>query len=197
MEGTGETDSPAEEDRFEPSVPLTGYAGLFRERVRCQKVERVVSNRCSILAGLTVRIRIPPSNAADNGPTSSNRSPPASIGKREHRDRRLVGEREEYEPAGAVRPNGAAFIIRKEDAAGQVVAASSPEPKSRLQRPTPGASAAQEPMVCGLVWGFFCQVVFWFVAGSLFGAERPFLVPSPAIRFAERAERCQGTEMLA
>jgi hypothetical protein len=45
--------------------------------------------------------------------------------------------------------------------------------------------------------GFFCQVVFWFVAGSLFGAERPFLVPSPAIRFAERAERCQGTEMLA
>jgi hypothetical protein len=27
--------------------------------------------------------------------------------------------------------------------------------------------------------------------------ERPFLVPSPAIRFAERAERCQGTEMLA
>ena len=55
--------------------------------------------------------------------------------------------------AGAVRPNGAAFIIRKEDAAGQVVAASSPEPKSRLQRPTPGASAAQEPMVCGLSAG--------------------------------------------
>jgi hypothetical protein len=40
-------------------------------------------------------------------------------------------------------------------------------------------------------------VVFWFVAGSLFGAERPFLFPSPAIRFVERAERCQGTEMLA
>jgi len=58
-------------------------------------------------------------------------------------------------------------------------------------------SAAEELMVCRLVWGFFCQVVFWFVAGSLFGAERPFLVPSPAIRFAERAERCQGTEMLA
>ena len=50
-------------------------------------------------------------------------------------------------------------------------------------------SAAEELMVCRLVWGFFCQVVFWFVAGSLFGAERPFL--------AERAERCQGTEMLA
>ena len=26
---------------------------------------------------------------------------------------------------------------------------------------------------------------------------KPFFVPSPAIRFAERAERCQGTEMLA
>src|SRR5215472_13483515 len=57
--------------------------------------------------------------------------------------------------------------------------------------------AREEPKVCRLVWEFFCQVVFWFVAGSLFGAERPFLVPSPAIRFAERAERCQGTEMLA
>jgi hypothetical protein len=58
-------------------------------------------------------------------------------------------------------------------------------------------SAAEGPMVRRLVWEFFCQVVVWFVAGSLFGAERPFLVPSPAIRFAERAERCQGTEMLA
>jgi hypothetical protein len=58
-------------------------------------------------------------------------------------------------------------------------------------------AAHEELKVCRLVWEFFCQVVFWFVAGSLFGAERPFLVPSPAIRFAERAERCQGTEMLA
>ena len=61
----------------------------------------------------------------------------------------------------------------------------------------PGDSPAEEPKVCRLVWEFFCQVVFWFVAGCLFGAERPFLVPSPATRFAERAERCQGTEMLA
>ena len=45
--------------------------------------------------------------------------------------------------------------------------------------------------------GVFLSSGFLFVAGSLFGAERPFLVPSPAIRFAERAERCQGTEMLA
>ena len=43
-----------------------------------------------------------------------------------------------------------------------------------------------------LVWEFFWQVVFWFVAGSLFGAERPFLVPSPAIRFAERRKGVKG-----
>jgi hypothetical protein len=44
-----------------------------------------------------------------------------------------------------------------------------------------------------LVWGFSCQVVvFGFVAGSLFGAERPFFVPSPTIRFAERAEGVKG-----
>src|ERR1700745_3638601 len=44
-----------------------------------------------------------------------------------------------------------------------------------------------------LVWGFSCQVViFCFAAGSLFGAGRPFFVPSPAIRFAERAEGVKG-----
>src|SRR5438477_785507 len=48
-----------------------------------------------------------------------------------------------------------------------------------------------------LVWGFSCQVVFWFVGGSLFGAGKPFFVPSPAIRFAERAERGQGIETVA
>jgi hypothetical protein len=43
------------------------------------------------------------------------------------------------------------------------------------------------------VWGFFCQVVvFGFVVGSLFGAGKPFFVPSPAIRFAERAEGVKG-----
>ena len=31
-----------------------------------------------------------------------------------------------------------------------------------------------------LVWGFSCQVVFWFVGGSLFGARKSFFVPSPA-----------------
>src|SRR5437762_14198856 len=44
-----------------------------------------------------------------------------------------------------------------------------------------------------LVWGFSCQVVvFGFVAGSLFGAGGPFFVPSPTIRFAERAEGVKG-----
>jgi len=42
------------------------------------------------------------------------------------------------------------------------------------------------------VWGFSCQVVFWFVGVLCFGAGKPFFVPSPAIRFAERAEGVKG-----
>src|SRR5439155_17295731 len=42
------------------------------------------------------------------------------------------------------------------------------------------------------VWGFSCQVSFSFGAGSLFRAGKPFFVPSPAIRFAERAEGVKG-----
>ena len=42
------------------------------------------------------------------------------------------------------------------------------------------------------VWGFSCQVVVFGFAGSLFGAGKPFFVPSPAIRFAERAEGVKG-----
>ncbi len=38
---------------------------------------------------------------------------------------------------------------------------------------------------------------FLVFAGSLFGAGTPFFVPSPAIRFAERAEGVQGTETVA
>ena len=33
---------------------------------------------------------------------------------------------------------------------------------------------------------------FWFIASSLFGAGKPLFVPSPAIRFAERAEGVKG-----
>ena len=42
------------------------------------------------------------------------------------------------------------------------------------------------------VWGFSCQAVFLVCCGSLFGAGKPFFVPSPAIRFAERAEGVKG-----
>ena len=44
-----------------------------------------------------------------------------------------------------------------------------------------------------LVWGFFCQVVVLGLL-SVFCSERerPFFVPSPAIRFPERAEGVKG-----
>ena len=45
-----------------------------------------------------------------------------------------------------------------------------------------------------LVWGFSCQVVFWFKPRFLFGAGKPFFVPSLAIRFAERAEGVKGAK---
>src|SRR5438874_10756584 len=55
---------------------------------------------------------------------------------------------------------------------------------------------APDPLLEGTgfepVWGFSCQVSFSFGAGSLFGAGKPFFVPSPAIRFAERAEGVKG-----
>ena len=45
----------------------------------------------------------------------------------------------------------------------------------------------------GLVWGFSCQGgCFGFAESSLFGAGKPFFIPSPAIRFAERAEGVKG-----
>ena len=48
-------------------------------------------------------------------------------------------------------------------------------------------------MVCGLVWGFFCQaVVLGLLTVFCSERERPFFVPSPAIRFAERAEGVKG-----
>ena len=43
------------------------------------------------------------------------------------------------------------------------------------------------------LYGAF-PVKWWFLvfAGSLFGAGKPFFVPAPAIRFAERAEGVKG-----
>jgi hypothetical protein len=43
-----------------------------------------------------------------------------------------------------------------------------------------------------LYGAFPVKQLFWFVAGSLFGAGKPFFVPSLAIRFAERAEGVKG-----
>ena len=47
-------------------------------------------------------------------------------------------------------------------------------------------------MDSNLYGAFSVKLYFWFVAGSLFGAGKPFFVPSPAIRFAERAEGVKG-----
>src|SRR6266480_4297166 len=69
---------------------------------------------------------------------------------------------------------------------------SAPHARSWISPGSPLEERGFEP-----VWGFSCQVVFWFVGGSLFGAGKPFFVPSPAIRFAERAERGQGIETVA
>ena len=52
-------------------------------------------------------------------------------------------------------------------------------------------------MDSNLYGAFPVKPYFWFVAGSLFGAGKPFFVPSPAIRFAERAEGVKGTETVA
>ena len=43
-----------------------------------------------------------------------------------------------------------------------------------------------------LYGAFPVKPCFWFVVGSLFGAGKPFLVRSPAIWFAERAEGVKG-----
>ncbi len=64
----------------------------------------------------------------------------------------------------------------------------------RLER---GTKFAHDSLVEGdgfePVWGFSCQGgCFGFAESSLFGAGKPFFVPSPAIRFAERAEGVKG-----
>ena len=55
------------------------------------------------------------------------------------------------------------------------------------------ADSAVEGSGFELVWGFSCQVVvLGFAESSLFGAGKPFFIPSPAIRFPERAEGVKG-----
>ena len=56
----------------------------------------------------------------------------------------------------------------------------------------PGTESSQTCM--GL---FLSSSHFWLFGDSLFGAGMPFFVPSPAIRFAERAEGGKGPKRLA
>ena len=43
-----------------------------------------------------------------------------------------------------------------------------------------------------LYGAFPVKWLFWVAESSLFGAGKPFFIPSPAIRFAERAEGVKG-----
>jgi len=52
--------------------------------------------------------------------------------------------------------------------------------------------SAEEKWIRTCMGLFLSSSSFWFVVGSLFGAGKPFFVPSPAIRFAERAEGVKG-----
>ena len=51
--------------------------------------------------------------------------------------------------------------------------------------------------VCQLAQAGYPPCSVWLSASSLFGAEKPFFVPSPATWFPERAEGVPGTETLA
>jgi hypothetical protein len=63
-----------------------------------------------------------------------------------------------------------------------------PDPESQVRIRLP-AGGSRIRTCMGL---FLSSGRFWFFAGSLFGAGKPFFVPSPAIRFAERAEGVKG-----
>ena len=66
-------------------------------------------------------------------------------------------------------------------------------PVSHLEGDREFADSPLEQAGFELVWGFSCQVVvLGFAESSLFGAGKPFFIPSPAIRFAERAEGVKG-----
>ena len=62
------------------------------------------------------------------------------------------------------------------------------KPWSAAQRQTPRWSKPDS----NLYGAFPVKWSFLVFAGSLFGAGKPFFVPSPAIRFAERAEGVKG-----
>src|SRR5262244_954419 len=56
----------------------------------------------------------------------------------------------------------------------------------------PIASLRWRELDSNLYGAFSVKSCFWFVGGSLFEAGKPFFVPSPTIRFAERAEGVKG-----
>jgi hypothetical protein len=73
----------------------------------------------------------------------------------------------------------------------------SPGERRKIRGPDRGLRFAHDSLLEGdgfeLVWGFSCQAVVWVVL-TVFCSERerPFFVPSPGIRFAERAEGVKG-----
>src|SRR5215813_4129646 len=68
-------------------------------------------------------------------------------------------------------------------------------PRARSSCPSVRRSGTESSQTCmGL---FLSRNLLLVFAGSLLGAERPFFVPSPAIRFPGARGRCQGTEMLS
>jgi hypothetical protein len=89
------------------------------------------------------------------------------------------------------RPNQGALLDRETRAMKVLTRGLSPGPGIRLRRFVPDSPLEQAGFE--LVWGFSCQVVVLGLAeSSLFGAGKPFFIPSPAIRFAERAEGVKG-----
>ena len=63
----------------------------------------------------------------------------------------------------------------------------SPGERRKIRGPDRGLRFAHD-----LYGAFPVKWSFLVFAGSLFGAGKPFFVPSPAIRFAERAEGVKG-----
>ena len=81
-----------------------------------------------------------------------------------------------------------------------------PEGRADWQFTTPSKLVACRPfrltrrwreMDSNLYGAFPVKPSFLVVVGSLFGAGKPFFVPSPTIRFAERAEGVKGPKRLA
>src|SRR5215469_4646861 len=78
----------------------------------------------------------------------------------------------------------------------------SPAKRTLSGAPHPGTESSLDSPLEGdgfeLVWGFPCQTVFFGLLPVLCSErEGPFFIPSPTIRFPERAQWGQGIESLA